>query len=1163
MNIKQKTNINIAKKIIAAVLIVFMTVSNFIFFNITAAAEEGPITISSINMPGSVRSGERLEVFVTVKNNTSYKINNIMISTRNSSSGAISLTTSEEVEINIEANSSVTVSFIFNVSGAENIYDIIFTVAYSGIEITSTRRISVISSPKQNEPQEPYFEVVNELHLNKVAIGNNIKISFRFANTGATATGVTIEITANPDKGVKQILTAESSNPKIVIGTMATGHSYNCYYEFSTTSVAEPILQEFTITVKADSGNVLSYPIYVMLEKNTDNNITKTPNINIFSTDLPEAVKIGDKFIIKAVLENTGTDAKNITAALTFPTGIDNYSPLEITIDSMKQGEKKEVAFEAFVTELAETKYNSFILNVKYNKTADNEVKYGHPIGLLVLEKEKKEEAVSNLKITAKIPASVKPGENFKVSVTVKNNGADEKNFFIKIEPPAGIANKSAFNFKIEELKSGESITKEATFAAKDEIAGKYCLFGVVLYKKQTGTTDIILADQYTGTNVANIELPKIIIDSVKFPQNVGVGDNLKIEVTVMNAGAADAENVKLAVTTNQAGILNTTADKITVDSIKKGKKETRTFTFKVEKGVKYGYNPFNFEVSYPVKSETGVESVNQYFGVTVISSNLRIESVRLPSSTGVNRDFSVEVTIKNTGADTTDVLLTLTQQGGLKYKSSNVAKIDVIKSGETVTRSFTFMAPANAPDGYASIDVALTHGDDAPITYYSGLNIINPPKKEEESKPEEKHDVPVVIISNSYITVDNDEPADNNGNNDFNDFNDYNDYDESYGDKNINSGGIDFGMPEVITPRGESDVFAKTSVIITPMPETSPARPGNSYKPDYSEDGSSGVYPDSSAAIPPPSSPVKDKNAVYGGKTFIFTIELLNTHRSVSVKDLKITISQEKGIFNPKSGSNTFFVEWLRPGETVEQSIELLVKSDADPDSYGITISLSYKSEYGETASSSEIINIPVQQELRFDIGDLPPINDVEMGDDAYVNVQFGNLGKSLIYNVVVKVQGEGFMNQQGTYYAGNIEKGKFLAYEFTLTPTNPGLINGTFIFTYEDADGISYNAQMPFFFNVIGDMEEYPSLEDGKDIIIGPDGLPVINPEDGENPDGENSGFWLFKIFKDMDIVKWAIIIGAGLLVIAIVIIIIVVVRKKSKKKKKEDMDDDAYDL
>ena len=356
-----------------------------------------------------------------------------------------------------------------------------------------------------------------------------------------------------------------------------------------------------------------------------------------------------------------------------------------------------------------------------------------------------------------------------------------------------------------------------------------------------------------------------------------------------------------------------------------------------------------------------------------------------------------------------------------------------------------------------------------------------------------------------------------------------------------------------------EIEIFSKTSfssiidapAVITPMPIV--PMPTNSsddfYDPKDPNQSKWDDFSDFNDFNDSPSKPESEANAVYGGKTFVFTVELLNTHKSIAVKDLKVTISQASGVFNPKSGANTFFIERLEPGESTEVSIELLVKADTVPDSYALTIDFSYKSESGESVAApvSEKINIPVQQEMRFSMGDLAPIDMIEMGDDAYVSVQFGNLGRSLIYNVIVRVQGDGFTNMTGTHYAGNINAGDFKKTEFNLTPYMAGFLSGMFIFSYEDAEGNVFEEYQQFSFNVIGEEETMdPNWNENEN------NQQVINPDGDE----ESEGFWLF---TDMNLAKWAIVIGGGLVILAAVITIIAVIVRKRKKSKSDDDDED----
>jgi hypothetical protein len=123
-------------------------------------------------------------------------------------------------------------------------------------------------------------------------------------------------------------------------------------------------------------------------------------------------------------------------------------------------------------------------------------------------------------------------------------------------------------------------------------------------------------------------------------------------------------------------------------------------------------------------------------------------------------------------------------------------------------------------------------------------------------------------------------------------------------------------------------------------------------------------------------------------------------------------------------------------------------------------------------------------------------------------------------------------------------------------LTPYNPGYLSGSFVFTYEDADGNDYSQGCPFSFIVMGGEEMFDNpMWDGGDegIRFGPDGQPIDEGQDGEK---QSKGIWLF---SDMNPIKWAIIIGGGALVIVIITVVIAAVVKAKRRKAENDGDDE----
>ena len=1057
----------------------------------------GNVRIESIVMPGAVKAGDVFEAAVTVKNTNRLPADiTVRADTANSLLTPVLFSSVTET---IRPNSTKVFIFTYKANPSEEFASAVSQIKFTVSSDTSaslaseTKNITINTPP---ESKKPLLEIIPATTLPiKAGAGKTARMSFTVRNVGADSENVTITVTGTP-AGIIPL-----SPTTINAGKIPGGGFYRFDFDFEVKENAAVDYCEIDISAAGGEAQA-SYRAGVIIEKSGEG--ANAPDIRIVSVLLPEIVNRGESFELKGVMENAGADADNVEVTVVLPAGMDNTSPNKIQLGPMKQNEKREFTIAVFVKKEAADNYNSFEIII--NDGHSEKKQYA---GLNISSDEDK---IKDFTISVNIPASVVPGADFKVTVTIKNNGADAKNLVLKVSPQdAGVEQRTNNTLSIHELKSGESAAREVTFFASEAAGGKYCSFKIEL----TGA-DITAAEQYAGMMVEGAGRPSIKIETIKIPKSVNIGDTFNVEVTIANNGAAAAEDITLAIA-GQTGMLNQTAGIVKLGPVLSGQKETATFTFTAAQNAAFGYNPFTLDVSYASNSGAAPEVINQYFGVIVNASALRIGYIKIPGSVGLNYDFTVEVAVTNTGADAENATLSLAPQGGLINKSADTVKIDRIKSGETIVRSFTFMATESAPNGYVAITVTLTHGDET-IRQYSGTNVNNPPKTDEENQEEkDKHDIPVVIISKfNYASVEEEEeekeeekaPSDN--------------YEE-----NFDQGG---GVIEFF----ENTVMIDSPSIMAPMRPMPGGDPG-------SGGGSTG------GGGTPSSSKPRDANAVYGGKSFIFTLELLNTHRSIPVRDLKVTISQEKGIFNPKAGSNTFFVERLEPGETTEIDIELLVKPDADPDSYGITISLSYKNENGDAASASEIINIPVQQELRFSIGETPPVSDVEMGDEAYINVQFGNLGRSWIYNVVVRVQGDGFTNMEGTYYAGNIEAGKFIAKEFALTPFNAGFMNGEFVFTYEDADGNEYSDSQPFYFNVMGgeDMWEMPPDYDGFD-----PGLEGFT-EDGENVES-GGGFWLF---SEMNPLKWTIIIGGVIVIAAVAVAVIVTVRRR----RNIDIDDD----
>ncbi|MGI5893388.1 MAG: CARDB domain-containing protein [Candidatus Merdivicinus sp.] len=280
---------------------------------------------------------------------------------------------------------------------------------------------------------------------------------------------------------------------------------------------------------------------------------------------------------------------------------------------------------------------------------------------------------------------------------------------------------------------------------------------------------------------------------------------------------------------------------------------------------------------------------------------------------------------------------------------------------------------------------------------------------------------------------------------------------------------------------------------------------------------------------------------SVTGGEVFTLTATILNTGKT-AVKNVKMTISsaadeETGGAFSPANSSNTFYMESIPAGGKITQTIDLLPKADAKPKSYGVDFAFSYEAIVNDelvTKDITQTIAIPLTQPDRFEVAEPQMYGPVMQGETLNGYVSYVNKGKSTIFNLSMKVEGEGFTTAETETYIGNVESGSSDGYDISINPTQAGTVNGTITFTYEDANGDTKNIVKNFQAEVMEYVEpEIPDTMDPDIPVEAEGGIPV----------------W-----------GWIAIAGAGVVVL---IVVIVVVKKVVKKKKQAAMDaEDDYD-
>lgn len=274
------------------------------------------------------------------------------------------------------------------------------------------------------------------------------------------------------------------------------------------------------------------------------------------------------------------------------------------------------------------------------------------------------------------------------------------------------------------------------------------------------------------------------------------------------------------------------------------------------------------------------------------------------------------------------------------------------------------------------------------------------------------------------------------------------------------------------------------------------------------------------------------EPETVKAGENFLLKLSFLNTSKIVPIRNVKITFSAKDGIFIPTSSSNTFFIENMDVQGGAEREVELFAKSDAPAKSHPLTLNFEYEDEKGTQYTATEEISIPVTQELRLEIGQLQMPTDTMEGQPIPIFLDFFNMGKSTLYNLMVSLEGEGFRGENSDYFVGNFDSGRSDYYEVMLTPTATGEVTGNVLFSFEDESGKKNEIRKEFKLNVTPmQMPEFPV--DG--------GYPGEGFPGGEMPGQEQGN----KLFTPLNIG-----IGIGTLLLITIITIIIIKKKRSRK-------------
>lgn len=275
-------------------------------------------------------------------------------------------------------------------------------------------------------------------------------------------------------------------------------------------------------------------------------------------------------------------------------------------------------------------------------------------------------------------------------------------------------------------------------------------------------------------------------------------------------------------------------------------------------------------------------------------------------------------------------------------------------------------------------------------------------------------------------------------------------------------------------------------------------------------------------------------KGDLVAGETRNITMTFRNTSKTMAVENMMVTMTLPDAMMLTSS-SNSFYIESLAAEGTITKTVNVTVKSNAAAQSHSMTVDFTYDyldNGIRRNAKTTESISMPVLQVDRFTVTGIDLSQEIFMGEENNLSVNFVNKSRTEIYNLSAKLNCEGLSNNGEEQYLGNLASGTASSADFYITGNEKGELVGEVIITYEDTNMNQRTVSVPFTTKVT-------SYEDA----WGPQG--PVGPQNPDDPGMEQpAGF------------PWFWVIG-GVVVVAAGVFVYLKLRKNKKESVEEDED------
>lgn len=589
-------------------------------------------------------------------------------------------------------------------------------------------------------------------------------------------------------------------------------------------------------------------------------------------------------------------------------------------------------------------------------------------------------------------------------------------------------------------------------------------------------------------------------------------GTSQTVTFPVKNSSTYQARNIamtlKMADETKTPLVFENFDLRQTVDQINGNETKPVAFNIKILKSAPEGIYALKLNYQFQSLFNDNFESSETVY-IRVQNDNinprLTVDSIAVKQGATSADAVSLELKVKNIGnLPAKDIKITLRglKSGGFTtYNSTDVKYMNRIAGNSTGTVSYQLLMPAAAVAGSNELSVKMDYRDEAGTAYSEENQIFVPAGEGTDTKPAIAFDKIVspqeVLAANKDFEIRLD--LKNNGGAAARNIKVSLTTDKEIVTKSLSPVYID----KLDAKAGKTvsfKMFATDEAVTKNYPLAVNIEYEDIFGVKYSASQYIGVYIENGSGKTVPRI-IVDKYSlnplsVKAGEDFKLKMSFLNTSSIANVSNIKVTVASDDGTFTPTDSGNTFYLDGIPTKESVERELLLHVKPDAEQKSYILSVNFEYEDDRGNPYTSKETISVRVLQNPRLVTGEISLPPETYTGQPLSIYIDFYNMGKSTLYNMMVKAEGD-FQGQNLSYYVGNFESGRTDSFDASIIPAAPGNMKGNIVFSFEDANGKITEIRKEFSVNVMEMVQQGPALDGNGMPIDKGVGMPGAAPE------------------------------------------------------------------